>query len=216
MKKLLILFVSGMSLFTGCQRASQPAFHKTSRPQAITHTLPAKQLFIDVHELEPGKVTYEDVAEAHKKDLATQDKYGVQFVKYWVDEAAGKVFCLSKAADSTQIMKTHAEAHGLIPEQVFAVTEGIEAALDGHQKLYFDIHHIGPGKVTAQAVLEAHEKDLAIQDKYSVNFINYWVDEKKGIVMCLAEAPDAASMIQTHKDAHGLVPDQVGEVQQGE
>ena len=52
-----------------------------------------KQLYIDVHDL--GKVTFADVAEAHKKDLAAQGKNNVSFIKYWVDEDAGKVYCLS-------------------------------------------------------------------------------------------------------------------------
>ncbi len=217
MKKSLILLVSAMNLFVACQHFTQPSSNKGKEPEAAS--VPArsgKQLFMDVHYLEPGKVACNDVAAAHVKDLATQGKYGVKFIKYWVDEAAGKVFCLSEAADSTQIKKTHAEAHGLVPDRVFTITEGTGAALNGHKKLYFDIHQMGPGNVTAQAVAEAHEKDLAVQDKYGVNFINYWVGEADGVVMCLAEAPDAEAMVQTHKEAHGLVPDQVGEVQQGE
>src|SRR4051812_21438950 len=71
-----------------------------------------KHLFIDVHRLEPGKVKYEDVAKAHAKDLATETKYGVHFLKYWVDEDKGLVYCLSSASDTSAIRKTHAEAHG--------------------------------------------------------------------------------------------------------
>ena len=83
-----------------------------------------KKLYIDVHQLEPGKVKFEDVAAAHAKDLAVEKKYGVDFIKYWVDEEQGLVYCLSSAADSGSIRKTHAEAHGLLPAYTFEVTDG--------------------------------------------------------------------------------------------
>ena len=175
-----------------------------------------QHLYIDVHQLEPGKVSYEAVAGAHKKDLAVQNKYGVKFKKFWVDEEKGLVYCLSSASDSEAIRKTHAEAHGLLPEHIYLVTDGAEAALKGHKNLFLDIHELGAGSVTAEAVADAHKKDLAVQKKYGVNLINYWVDEKRGIVMCLAEAKDSNSLIQTHTEAHGLIPTHVMKVKQGE
>src|SRR6185295_14866902 len=75
-----------------------------------------KHYYIDVHHLGPGKVTAAAVADAHAKDLATEKKYGVQFIKYWVDEKEGDVYCLSSAADSQSIRKTHGEAHGMLPD----------------------------------------------------------------------------------------------------
>ncbi|MNH43004.1 hypothetical protein D3C79_1048130 [compost metagenome] len=81
-------------------------------------------MFIDVHELGPGKVTAKDVAEAHAKDLAVESKYGVNFINYWVDEKNGVVFCLSEAADSTAILKTHKAAHGLLPAYIIKVKQG--------------------------------------------------------------------------------------------
>jgi len=175
----------------------------------------AKTLFLDVHQLEPGKVKFEAVAQAHVKDLATQDKYGVNFLKYWVDEDKGLVYCLASATDTASMRKTHAEAHGLLPDHIYPVTDGLEAAMKGNKNLFLDIHYLGAGKVTARDVAGAHVKDLAVQDKYGVNLINYWVDEKEGIVMCLAEAKDSTSLIKTHKEAHGLLPDRVMKVKQG-
>ncbi|TLV04030.1 DUF4242 domain-containing protein [Dyadobacter luticola] len=78
------------------------------------------------------------------------------------------------------------------------------------------MHQLGAGNVTAKAVADAHVKDLAVQGKYGVNFINYWVDEKSGAVMCLSEAKDANSVISTHKEAHGLIPVEVHQVKQGQ
>lgn len=83
-------------------------------------------------------------------------------------------------------------------------------------RLYMDRHHLGAGNVTAAAVAQAHEKDLAVQGKHGVRFLRYWVDEEHGDVYCLAEAPDAAAITATHAEAHGLLPDVVGEVTQGE
>lgn len=175
-----------------------------------------KKLFIDVHQLEPGKVKFEDVAGAHAKDLAVEKKYGVHFSNYWVDEEQGLVYCLSSAGDTSSVRKTHAEAHGLLPAYMFEVTEGEAAEIKGNKKLFLDIHKLGAGNVTAAAVADAHKKDLAVQGKYGVNFINYWVDEKAGVVMCLSEAKNAESVIGTHKEAHGLIPSEIRNVKQGE
>jgi hypothetical protein len=175
-----------------------------------------RKLFIDVHQLEPGKVKFEDVAGAHAKDLAVEKKHDVHFINYWVDEAQGLVYCLSSASDSSAIRETHAEAHGLLPSYTFEVSEGQAAALKGNKNLFLDIHNLGAGNVTAAAVADAHKKDLAVQKKYGVNFINYWVDEKAGVVLCLSEAKDAESVISTHKEAHGLIPAEVRSIKQGE
>jgi len=175
-----------------------------------------QHLYIDVHRLEPGKVTYEAVAGAHAKDLAVEEKYGVHFLKFWVDEDKGLVYCLSSSPDTASIRKTHAEAHGLLPADIYPVTDGQAAAIKDPKDLYLDIHELGPGNVKAADVAAAHQKDLAVQQKYGVSFINYWVDEKNGLVMCLSEAKDSASIVNTHKEAHGLIPVSVMKVKQGQ
>ena len=65
-----------------------------------------------------------DVASAHQADLATQDAYGVNYVRYWVDEAAGKIFCLVEAPDAEAAATVHREAHGLVADEIYAVAEG--------------------------------------------------------------------------------------------
>src|SRR6185369_8982322 len=77
------------------------------------------------------------------------------------------------------------------------------------KSLFLDVHHFGPGKVTAKDVAAAHKKDLAVQKKYGVNLINYWLDEKSGDVYCLASAPDSQSLRAVHAEAHGLLPDNI-------
>jgi len=172
--------------------------------------------YIDVHYLPEGKVSYADVAAAHAKDLAVESKYGVQFLKFWVDESKGVVYCLSSAPDSAAITSTHREAHGLLPQTVYKVSDGTEASTDKDKTFFLDIHQLGAGNVTAADVEKAHQKDLAVEKKYGVNFINYWVDEKTGTVVCLSQASNASKVIETHKEAHGLIPVSIEAVKQGQ
>lgn len=214
-KLLQVLIVS--IFFTGFTGMAQNNLTASASSHKGTATpAPGQSLFIDEHDLTPGKVTFADVLAAHQKDLATEGKYGVNFIKFWVDEQAGKVYCLSSAKDSNDIVKTHREAHGLLPNAIYGITAGNESATIGGKKFYLDVHELGAGNVTAEAVAEAHKKDLVVEKKYGVNFINYWVDVKTGTVFCLSEAPDSESIIQTHKEAHGLVPAYVMPVKQGE
>lgn len=188
---------------------------KASGNDTIASTaIEGRHYFIDVHDVGPGKVTFADVAAAHKKDLATEGKYGVKFTKFFVNEKAGKIYCLSESPDAHSIYETHKEAHGLVPAHILRVTEGEAAKLMGGQ-LFLDIHRVAPGSVTPEAVAEAHKKDLAVQEKHGVNFINYWVDEKDGIIMCLSEAPDSNAIIDAHREAHGLLPSVVMKVKEG-
>jgi hypothetical protein len=80
-------------------------------------------LFMDVHHKVEG-LTAEAVAGAHKADLETQGKYGVNYRQYWFDEASGKVFCLVDAPDAETAAKVHREAHGLEADELVPVQEG--------------------------------------------------------------------------------------------
>ncbi len=80
-------------------------------------------LFMDVHTIEGG-VSAEDVAGAHMKDLETQQKYQVSYLRYWVDEEAGKIFCLVQADNADDANTVHREAHGLVADEIYPVSEG--------------------------------------------------------------------------------------------
>ena len=80
-------------------------------------------LYMDVHHL-TGPVTMDDVAKAHAADLETQDAHGVHYLRYWVDEANSKVFCLVDAPDAEAAATVHREAHGLVADEIYPVTEG--------------------------------------------------------------------------------------------
>lgn len=79
-------------------------------------------LFMDMHDMEGG-VSVHDVAGAHEKDLATQERHGVSYLKYWVDEEQGKIFCLGEAPDAESMRRVHEEAHGLVADAIYEVTE---------------------------------------------------------------------------------------------
>lgn len=81
-------------------------------------------LFMDVHEKLPPGTKAKDVAGAHAADVKTQDRYGVKYLRYWVDENAGKVFCLVDAPDADAAAKVHKEAHGLVADRIYPVSEG--------------------------------------------------------------------------------------------
>jgi Protein of unknown function (DUF4242) len=81
--------------------------------------------------------------------------------------------------------------------------------------LYLDVHTFDDG-VSAKDVADAHMKDLETQGQYGVNYKRYWVDESSGKVFCLVEAPDAETAHRVHREAHGLVANEIYEVQEGE
>jgi hypothetical protein len=79
-------------------------------------------LFMDVHNIEGG-VAEADAAAAHSADLATQGAYGVNYLRYWIDESAGKLFCLVEAPDAEAANTVHREAHGLVADEIYPVKE---------------------------------------------------------------------------------------------
>lgn len=80
--------------------------------------------------------------------------------------------------------------------------------------LFMDVHNHVEG-LTAEAVSGAHQRDLEVQSRYGVDYKQYWFDEASGKVFCLVEAPDAESAAAVHREAHGLVADEITPVNQG-
>ncbi len=80
-------------------------------------------LFMDVHDI-AGSVAMEDVTQAHLADLQTQAAYDVRYLRYWVDERAGRVFCLVEAPSADAAAEVHRQAHGLIADHIYQVQEG--------------------------------------------------------------------------------------------
>jgi hypothetical protein len=69
--------------------------------------------------------------------------------------------------------------------------------------------------LTAEAVADAHRKDMEIQDQYGVRYHRYWFNEVAGEVFCLAEAPSKEAAEAVHREAHGLVADEIVQVKEG-
>jgi len=81
-------------------------------------------LFMDVHNLGDGRVTVADVEKAHAADVEKQGAHDVQYLRYWVDESHGKIFCLVDAPDAEAANTVHREAHGLVADEIYPVAEG--------------------------------------------------------------------------------------------
>jgi hypothetical protein len=79
--------------------------------------------------------------------------------------------------------------------------------------LFMDVHNV-PG-VKAEDVAKAHEEDLRVQGEHGVDYRQYWVDETNGKIFCLVDAPDAEAANTVHREAHGLVADEVHPVTEG-
>jgi class 3 adenylate cyclase len=77
-------------------------------------------LYMDIHEV-PGGVSAEDVAKAHAEDVKIEDKYGVHYHKYWVNEKAGKIFCLCHAPNPEAAIQVHREAHGMVADKLIEI-----------------------------------------------------------------------------------------------
>src|SRR6266540_4992386 len=77
-------------------------------------------LYMDIHEVSGG-VSAEDVAKAHAEDVKIEDKYGVHYHKYWVNEKAGKIFCLCHAPNAEAAVQVHREAHGMVADKVIEI-----------------------------------------------------------------------------------------------
>ena len=80
--------------------------------------------------------------------------------------------------------------------------------------LYIDTHEHIEG-LTGDAVAHAHQADLETQGKYGVKYLRYWFNENTGKVFCLVDAPNKEAAIAVHREAHGLVADEIIEVQEG-
>lgn len=80
-------------------------------------------LYLDEHEFVPG-LTGAAVAGAHARDMEVGPSLGVTYLRYWYDEATGKVFCLVEAPTPQLAEECHREAHGLLADRITEVKEG--------------------------------------------------------------------------------------------
>lgn len=72
---------------------------------------------------------------------------------------------------------------------------------------FMDVH-TGMAGITAEALLAAHQADLAIQAEEGVNFEHAWADPVSGKVFCLSEAPSAEAVHRIH-ERNGIPPAEI-------
>ncbi len=81
--------------------------------------------------------------------------------------------------------------------------------------LFMDTHR-GMDGLTAEAAAGVHMKDVETQAKHGVKYLQYWFSEDEGVVHCLFEAPNKEAGVAVHKEAHGMMADEITEVKQGD
>ena len=78
--------------------------------------------------------------------------------------------------------------------------------------IYMDVHNKAQG-LTVDDVVQAHMMDLEVQGKYGVKYLRYWFNPDAGKVFCLVEAPSVVAAVAVHEKAHGMLPDEIIEVE---
>jgi hypothetical protein len=81
--------------------------------------------------------------------------------------------------------------------------------------LFMDIHRNVDG-ISGEELEKAHQKDLEVQSKYGVNFVDYWYSEADKSIFCLCEAPNKEAANAVHEEAHGAAADEIIEVKRGQ
>ena len=80
-------------------------------------------LYLDIHTIADA-VSVDDVAKAHMADLQKQAEHDVRYLRHWVREIDGKVFCLADAPSADAAAAMHRDAHGLLADEIYPVQEG--------------------------------------------------------------------------------------------
>lgn len=65
---------------------------------------------------------------------------------------------------------------------------------------------------TPEEVARLHECDLKAGERHGAHIITYWYHAGAATGFCLVEAPSREAVDQTHRDAHGNVPNRIIEV----
>jgi len=125
---------------------------------------------MDVHDLQGA--TEAQVAQAHAADLKEQEKYGVHYIQYWVNESHGKSFCLIDAPSSQAAQLVHREAHQQMAERIIEVQpEMVDAFLGGGEA--------APSGAMLRPGAAVNERDSAIRTIFFTDIVGS-TDEARG------------------------------------
>jgi hypothetical protein len=172
-------------------------------------------LYMDVHYRVEG-LTAEAVAKAHGQDLATQSKHKVRFIDYWFDEETGRVFCLSEAPNAAAPEHCHRDAHGLLADEITQVREydAERSDVTPNAALCMDTHFRVEG-MRPEAIAGAIQEHTKVGQKRGVRWLKAWYDEGSGRLFCLSESPSTDAHVAVHREAAGLLVDEINQVRHG-
>jgi class 3 adenylate cyclase len=105
-------------------------------------------LFMDIHKNTKGTSSDEIVA-AHNADLAMQEKYGVKYLRWWFNDDVGSIYCLVDAPSADAAVEVHKHAHGLVPDEIIPVEQGVVDVMIGPDELGPAVREDPPGTVNA-------------------------------------------------------------------
>lgn len=149
-------------------------------------------IFLDRHDLRG--LTAADIAEAHRKDLEAQERYGVRFLTYWFDEARGTGFCLIDAPDIQTAMRVHDEAHGDVAKDV------IEVDLSAVEAFLGRVSDPAPVDATSQATFDAALRTIMFTDIVDSTGMTARLGDVRAVEMVRAHD---ALVRRALKDKHG-------------
>lgn len=176
---------------------------------------PAQRTWLDVHRCGPGAVTADAVAGAHVHDLEVQGHYGVEYERYWVDEASGTIYCLVHAPTAAAASDVHREAHGLVADEMHEIEPSAHRlAPTPGAPLFVVTLDVGAKAGSLAAARTALERRMTT-GRSDARCLEYWFDTGTGNLFALVEAFDkaAAGALVDGVDgvkAHGVVPVQGG------
>jgi class 3 adenylate cyclase len=113
-------------------------------------------IFMDRHDL--AGISAADIAEAHRRDLDIQDRYGVKFLTYWFDPRRGTAFCLVDAPDVETAQCVHREAHGFVAGEV------VEVALSAVEAFLGRIHDPAPAPGQSSTEMDSGHRAILFTD----------------------------------------------------
>lgn len=157
-----------------------------------------------------------DVARWHERDRAAAGERGVRFICYWFDERRQRLFCLCEAPEPGALADCHRAAHGNVPDEIIEVQEfsAPEIQHEAGRPLVLDSHQSVKG-IKPERIADAIRRHTAVGAAHGVRWLKAWYDEDSGRLFCLSEAPSAEAHIAVHKEAAGMLVDEIAEVTEG-
>lgn len=146
-------------------------------------------LYMDIHTVTSGAFTVEDVVKAHMQDLAIQERFGVNQIKYWVNVEAKTLFCLMEGPNKDACNRVHKESHGNTACNIIEVTEDEFNLFLGEGNSDNDLARTGNGDIDTgyRTLLLLGLFDLTGQYGKNNNDLYKLVEQHQGVVIIQPE-----------------------------